>query len=259
MENELELTFENEVDIYLPQVIADEHKRKANERDRIANEEVRQANEEVRVSNELVRESNEADRQKAVEEAIAEMTKRIEELQIDEGLGVPIGGTTGQVLAKKSDTDHDTEWVEQTEPFSKDYNELINTPTIPSSTSELTNDSGFITSNDVPTKVSQLANDKGYITSSPLTISNIATSYHLVVNQVFNPGASASNNATYTKSGYYPICISWACNYDDDVSLDGIYIASASKGSCTIHYDIRNNSSSASTTAQLKAWITWAK
>lgn len=31
-----------------------------------------------------------------------------------DGLGVPAGGTAGQVLAKKSDTDNDTEWVEQT-------------------------------------------------------------------------------------------------------------------------------------------------
>lgn len=31
-----------------------------------------------------------------------------------DGLGVPSGGTTGQVLAKKSDTDNDTEWIDQT-------------------------------------------------------------------------------------------------------------------------------------------------
>lgn len=30
-----------------------------------------------------------------------------------DGVGVPVGGTTGQVLAKKSNTDHDTEWVAQ--------------------------------------------------------------------------------------------------------------------------------------------------
>lgn len=33
---------------------------------------------------------------------------------IPEGQGVPAGGTTGQVLAKKSDADYDTEWVDQT-------------------------------------------------------------------------------------------------------------------------------------------------
>ena len=30
------------------------------------------------------------------------------------GVGVPTGGTAGQVLAKVSDTDYDTEWVDQT-------------------------------------------------------------------------------------------------------------------------------------------------
>lgn len=34
--------------------------------------------------------------------------------QGDPGVGVPTGGTTGQVLAKKSGTDYDTEWIDQT-------------------------------------------------------------------------------------------------------------------------------------------------
>lgn len=32
----------------------------------------------------------------------------------ENGVGVPAGGTTGQVLAKKSGTDYDTEWIDQT-------------------------------------------------------------------------------------------------------------------------------------------------
>ena len=39
-------------------------------------------------------------------------------------------------------------------------------PTVPTKVSQLTNDSGFITSSSVPTKVSQLTNDSGFITSS---------------------------------------------------------------------------------------------
>ncbi|MBO7716785.1 MAG: hypothetical protein J6S85_24675 [Methanobrevibacter sp.] len=40
-----------------------------------------------------------------------------------------------------------------------DYNNFINTPTIPTKTSDITNDSGFITSASVPTKTSDLTND----------------------------------------------------------------------------------------------------
>lgn len=55
------------------------------------------------------------------------------------------------------------------------YNDLTDKPTIPTvptKTSELTNDSGFITANDipaaqeVPTKTSDLTNDSGFITSA---------------------------------------------------------------------------------------------
>ena len=41
----------------------------------------------------------------------------------------PAGGTTGQVLAKKSDTDYDTEWVDQG-GGTEDYDELENRPQI---------------------------------------------------------------------------------------------------------------------------------
>lgn len=30
------------------------------------------------------------------------------------GVGIPVGGTTGQILAKNSTTDYDTEWIDQT-------------------------------------------------------------------------------------------------------------------------------------------------
>ncbi len=34
--------------------------------------------------------------------------------QGDPGEGVPTGGTTGQILAKNSDTNYDTEWIDNT-------------------------------------------------------------------------------------------------------------------------------------------------
>lgn len=42
---------------------------------------------------------------------------------------------------------------------------IKNKPTIPSKTSQLTNDSNFATTGAIPTKVSQLTNDSGYLTT----------------------------------------------------------------------------------------------
>lgn len=55
------------------------------------------------------------------------------------------------------------------------YNDLSNKPSIPTATSDLTNDSGFVTSSDVPTKTSDLTNDSGYITSASIPTVNDAT------------------------------------------------------------------------------------
>ena len=45
------------------------------------------------------------------------------------------------------------------------YTDLSDKPTIPTTTSQLTNNSGFITSSDIPTNVSSFTNDAGYLTS----------------------------------------------------------------------------------------------
>lgn len=66
---------------------------------------------------------------------------------------------------------------------SGDYEDLINTPNIPTATSDLNNDSGFITSAALPTKVSDLTNDTGFITS---TVNNLINYY--------------KKNETYTQS-----------------------------------------------------------
>ena len=51
---------------------------------------------------------------------------------------------------------------------SGDYDDLSNKPSIPTNTSDLNNDSGFVTLNDfdIPSKTSDLTNDSGFITSS---------------------------------------------------------------------------------------------
>lgn len=52
---ELELRFDDEAGVYLPQVVAEENKRKANEHERLSSEEERLANEKERVENEEYR------------------------------------------------------------------------------------------------------------------------------------------------------------------------------------------------------------
>lgn len=52
-----------------------------------------------------------------------------------------------------------------------DYNSLANKPTIPSKTSDIENDSGFVTEDDIPTipsKTSELTNDSGFITAEDI-------------------------------------------------------------------------------------------
>lgn len=65
------------------------------------------------------------------------------------GPGLPPGGTTGQIPIKIDGTDFNIAWGDAPEGFSGDYNDLTNKPTIPTATSDLTNDSGFITIGDV--------------------------------------------------------------------------------------------------------------
>lgn len=84
-----------------------------------------------------------------------------------------------------------SEWDAKSD-FSGDYNDLTNKPTIPSKTSDLTNDSGFVVGSNlatvattgsyddlsdkptIPTKTSDLTNDSGFLTShqSIKTINN---------------------------------------------------------------------------------------
>ena len=77
-----------------------------------------------------------------------------------------------------------------TSSFDGDYNSLTNKPTIPTKTSQLTNDSSFITdaaltgyakTTDIPTKTSQLDNDSHYITANEAPVQSVNTKTGAVV------------------------------------------------------------------------------
>ena len=104
-----------------------------------------------------------------------------------------VDGATGDVVtnAVKTTTQTLTDVQKQqartnigagTSSFDGDYNSLTNKPTIPTKTSQLTNDSGFITdaaltgyakTTDIPTKTSQLENDSNYITVSEAPVQSV--------------------------------------------------------------------------------------
>ena len=104
-----------------------------------------------------------------------------------------VDGATGDVVtnAVKTTTQTLTDAQKQqartnigagTSSFDGDYNSLTNKPTIPTKTSQLTNDSDFITdaaltgyakTTDIPTKTSQLDNDSHYITASEAPVQSV--------------------------------------------------------------------------------------
>lgn len=94
---------------------------------------------------------------------------------------------------------------------SGDYSDLSNTPSIPTATSDLTNDSGYITLSDVPTQVQSDwteadSNDPAYIAHKP-TLAAVATSGDYgdlsnapTINNV--PAVTSSDDAKVLKASY---------------------------------------------------------
>lgn len=50
----------------------------------------------------------------------------VQGIQGETGEGVPTGGTTGQILAKASGTDFDTEWIDAPEPIRAQFSATAN-------------------------------------------------------------------------------------------------------------------------------------
>ena len=85
--------------------------------------------------------------------------------------------------------------------FSGSYTDLTNKPSIPSATSDLTNDSGFITSSSLPTKTSDLTNDGAdgtnvFVASNDSRLSDARTPTSHTHGQVTNDGKITSSAVT---------------------------------------------------------------
>ena len=106
----------------------------------------------------------------------------------------------------------------------------------------------------VPTKTSELTNDSGFVTG--LKISSVTTTAHYAVEQYFSPQAAVETNVTYTNAGYYPVSVSANC---DGVRLEQNYIVSGGLGTATIHFRMFNTSSNTAYIGKLTIFVTWAK
>ena len=131
-----------------------------------------------------------------------------------------VDGATGDVVtnAVKTTTQTLTETQKQqartnigagTSSFDGDYNSLTNKPTIPTKTSQLTNDSGFITdaaltgyakTTDIPTKTSQLENDSHYITANEVPVTSVNSKTGAVQLNASDVGALPDTTVIPTKT-----------------------------------------------------------
>ena len=109
-----------------------------------------------------------------------------------------------------------------------DYTELVNKPSInsvelngnktledlgiiiPTATSDLTNDSGFITNADIPTDISAFTNDAGYLTSSDVSDVGLSGDYDDLINKPTIPTATSqlTNDSGFITSSDIPTNIS---------------------------------------------------
>lgn len=106
---------------------------------------------------------------------------------------------------------------------------------------------------EVPTKTSQLINDSGFITG--LKISSIVITNHAILGATnLMPNNSKTGTVNATKSGYYPIGIAgWEAS-----GIDPFYISSASLGTASIYYKATNPHPN-QITCYLNVRIIWAK
>lgn len=102
---------------------------------------------------------------------------------------------------------------------SGEYSDLLNKPYIPSKTSDITNDSGFITTTDIPTSLSSFTDDVGFALKSELTQSDWnnsdTSSYAYIKNKPTNV-SSFNNDSGFITAASIPSSLS---SFTDDVGF----------------------------------------
>ena len=105
---------------------------------------------------------------------------------------------------------------------------------------------------EVPTKTSQLTNDSGFITASNGAITNktyytdFEVSQHGIYVSGISSGASNFFSANITKSGYYPLCLACTGSINHNnagFTINPIRLSARSAGSATVYYWGRNDAS----------------
>lgn len=117
--------------------------------------------------------------------------------------------TTAQTLTDVQKAQARTNIGAGTSSFSGAYDDLTGKPTIPSKTSELDNDSGFITNAalapyaktvDVPTKTSQLNNDSGFVDAAGASAAAPVQSVNAKTGAVVLTQDDVGNGTTYVRT-----------------------------------------------------------
>ena len=110
-----------------------------------------------------------------------------------------------------SDTAYDStwDWATSIAPSKNAVYDKIESLNIPTKTSDLTNDSGYITSTDVPTKTSDLTNDSWFITSAalPTKTSDLTNDSGFITSSAlswYQTTANLKTSLTDNSDTYYP-------------------------------------------------------
>ena len=107
-------------------------------------------------------------------------------------------------IAAGAEVNVQSNWT-QTNSSADDF--IKNKPSIPTNTSDLTNDSGFITTSAIPTKVSAFTNDAGYLNEIP--------DDSVGLNQLDNTIVNALNNINNKANTADLASVAFSGNYND--------------------------------------------